>query len=90
MANTTDERLVEALLQDLLNQADGDAWRNAWDVASEGGLEPFDDLDDPDDPVKSVHTFEDEMVLTSNRGLVLKLNDGSEYQITIVQSRRPQ
>ncbi|MCD7811235.1 MAG: hypothetical protein LUG91_05210 [Ruminococcus sp.] len=34
-----------------------------------------------------VETFEEAGVLTSNRGLVLKLDDGSEYQLTIVKSR---
>jgi len=41
---------------------------------------------DPDG-VRSVCTFEDNGVLTRNRGLVVTMDDDAEYQITIVQSR---
>ena len=34
-----------------------------------------------------VATFEERGVLTRNEGLVLRLADGSEYQITIVRSK---
>jgi len=79
------ERLVEAVLLDLLTNAGGESWREAHVTAAVDPL--FDDDDDMDDPVQAVHTFEDEGVLTTNRGLVLTLVDGSQYQITIVQSR---
>lgn len=34
-----------------------------------------------------VHTMRDAGVLTTNRGVVLRFEDGSEFQLTIVQSR---
>ena len=34
-----------------------------------------------------VTTYEEAGLLTGNEGLVIKAEDGSEYQITIVQSR---
>jgi hypothetical protein len=34
-------------------------------------------------------SFEGAGVLTHNRGVVLRMNDGSEFQITIVQSAPP-
>ena len=37
--------------------------------------------------VKNIKTFEETMVLTSNKGLVIKLKDGSEFQVTVVKSR---
>jgi len=37
--------------------------------------------------IDSVRTFEEAGVLTRNAGLVCRLGDGSEFQITIVQSR---
>lgn len=37
--------------------------------------------------VRSVETFKDAEVLTNNAGIVLRLMDGSEFQITIVRSR---
>jgi hypothetical protein len=51
----------------------------------------FDDLDvnesfDPDG-IANVTTFEEAGVLTMNAGLVVTLDDGSEYQITVVRSR---
>lgn len=42
----------------------------------------FDDLD-----VVRVSTFADAGVLTRNSGLVVRLRNGDEFQITIVQSR---
>lgn len=37
--------------------------------------------------IENVLTFKDAGVLTANDGLVVTLADGTEYQITIVQSR---
>ena len=37
--------------------------------------------------VRRVQTFEDLGVLTNNRGVVVTMKDGSEFQLTIVQSR---
>jgi len=39
------------------------------------------------DDIASARTFEDVGVLTLNAGLVVRTSDGSEFQITIVQSR---
>ena len=33
-------------------------------------------------------TYERAQLLTSNQGLVLRMDDGSEFQISIVQSRQ--
>ena len=35
----------------------------------------------------SVRTFEDAGVMTRNKGLVISLPDGTNYQLTIVESR---
>ena len=35
----------------------------------------------------TVRTYEEAGLLTYNRGVVIRLSDGSEYQLTIVQSR---
>jgi hypothetical protein len=37
--------------------------------------------------IKGIHTFEFAGLMTRDRGLVVKLKDGSEFQITIVKSR---
>lgn len=36
--------------------------------------------------VISVRSFEEAMLLTSNAGVVIRLEDGSEYQVTVVKS----
>lgn len=40
-----------------------------------------------DCPIKRVHSFAEAGLMTGNEGLVLSLEDGSEFQLTIVQSR---
>jgi hypothetical protein len=37
--------------------------------------------------IASVQTFQEAGVLTQNKGLVVRLQDGKEFQINIVQSR---
>lgn len=40
--------------------------------------------------VESVDSFEEVMLLTDNNGFVLRLKDGREFQLTVVEStRRP-
>ena len=34
-----------------------------------------------------VQTFEENGVLTTNRGVVVRLTDGSEFQVTVLRSR---
>lgn len=34
-----------------------------------------------------INTFEEAGIMTYNKGLVIRLPDGTEYQLTIVQSR---
>jgi len=52
-------------------------------------LEEHADLDENDDDVvvAEVVTFRDAGVLTYDRGLVVRMVDGSEFQVTLVQSR---
>jgi hypothetical protein len=39
------------------------------------------------DEIKRVQSFEEAGVLTTNNGLVVRTSDGSEFQITIIQSK---
>lgn len=39
--------------------------------------------------LRDVSTFEDRMLLTLNKGVILEFKDGSEFQMTIVCSARP-
>ena len=47
------------------------------------------DFDDPTDPhgIRDAMSYDEAGVLTNNAGLVVRMDDGSEYQITIVRSR---
>lgn len=39
------------------------------------------------DTVETIQTFEAKMLLTENKGLVIKTQDGSEFQVAIVKSK---
>jgi hypothetical protein len=39
------------------------------------------------DNVRRIETFEEAGVLTRNAGLVIRMTDGSEFQVTVVRSR---
>lgn len=43
------------------------------------------DLGDEDNNISFIRSFEEEGVLSSNEGLIVRLNDGSKFQITIVE-----
>jgi hypothetical protein len=40
------------------------------------------------DQLKEVNTFEHELMMTTNTGLVIRCDDGAEFQLTVVQSKR--
>ena len=40
-----------------------------------------------DDEIKKMSTFEDVGMLTTNKGVVLTMLDGAEFQVTVVKSR---
>jgi len=37
--------------------------------------------------IENIRTFKDAMLLTSNEGLIIKCDDGSEFQVTFVKSK---
>ena len=43
--------------------------------------------DGDEETIRSLVTFDDAGLMTSNSGLVVRMADGSEYQITVVRSR---
>lgn len=43
-------------------------------------------VEDEENEVRRVSTYEEDGVLTRNRGLVIKFKNGDEFQICIVQS----
>lgn len=51
-----------------------------------GAVDPLDD-DELFERVDHVGTFADQGVMTLNAGLVVRLADGSEFQLTVVRSR---
>jgi hypothetical protein len=60
-------------------------------VTSSGNF-PHDDDEDEDETddeinMDGVNTFEDEGLMTRNKGLVVHMSNGDEFQITIVKSR---
>lgn len=45
------------------------------------------DMADAAENLEYVSTFQEAQILSSNKGLVLTMQDGTEFQITIIQSR---
>jgi len=52
----------------------------------DGAASAVNEAFDPDG-IQGIATFADAGVMTSNHGLVVTLDDGAEFQITVVQSR---
>ena len=44
-------------------------------------------MDEYEGTISNVNTFREAGVLTMNEGLVIRTDDGSEFQLTIVQSK---
>ena len=44
-------------------------------------------LDSDEGNIRQITNFEDAGVLTSDKGLVVKMRDGSEFQVTIVRTK---
>jgi hypothetical protein len=50
------------------------------------GLEDIEDIDfDCNLPVKSVHTYAQAWILSNHKGLVVKMKDGSEFNLMITK-----
>jgi len=50
-------------------------------------VEVLDWASNEDGMVKTIETFEDLGVMTNNKGLVIRMQDNSKFQIVIVKSR---
>jgi hypothetical protein len=70
------ERDLEQHLYEMFNDAA---------AGFDGGIPS--ELTDDDQGIARVSTFEEDGVLTRNAGLVLRMRDGTDLQITIVRSR---
>ncbi|MBX3387687.1 MAG: hypothetical protein KF768_14050 [Phycisphaeraceae bacterium] len=82
----TEEQLQESLLNVIENLIDA---RDEIEGEDDDGslAELARDLVTETEEVRSVTTFERAQLLTNNAGLVLRMKDGSVFQISIVQSR---
>jgi len=82
-----------------------DLMQEALKAAIEGLVEGRGDCEDPEDDfnaaeiahqamdelegIESIRTFDDVGLMTRDSGLVIRCTDGSEFQLSIVQSRLP-
>jgi hypothetical protein len=71
-------RKLQDLLRDLLEELL---------IARDDADDPLADLADRTDEIRQICSFDDAGVLTTDKGLVIECDDGSEYQVTIVRSR---
>jgi hypothetical protein len=53
----------------------------------ENGSTDQDDTEEVLSKLQRVSTFEDELMMTSTAGLVIQCDDGSEFQVKVVQSK---
>jgi len=67
---------IETLIADALNIA-----------AATADEDPSAEVPDGIEELNAIRTYAEAGVLTDNAGLVLHLDDGSEFQVTIAQSR---
>ena len=70
-----DAERVEKVLIDIIDNSEVETYN-----------EDTDDFE-YDSAIGEASSFEANGILTMNRGLVLRMSDGAEFQITIVQSR---
>lgn len=80
--DTDHEDLLERLLRHLLSGDDLD------ELCEEAGLPVLMDSTGVPVYVREVVAYGDAGVMTLNRGVVIRLSDGSEFQLSIVASRR--
>ena len=75
-------KLANNLLEGYDPDGDNDAGTSESDMESR-----IADLFHETSDVSDVRTFEESGIMTRNKGLVIRLDDGSEFQLTIVKSR---
>ncbi|MCC7464551.1 MAG: hypothetical protein IT480_19065 [Gammaproteobacteria bacterium] len=71
--------LLESLIEAREEVDDGDEGGALVDIARE--------MVDEADGLEQVESFADAELLTTNAGLIIRCRDGSEFQLTVVQSR---
>ena len=71
--------LLESLIEAREEMDDGDGNGALADIARE--------MVDEADGLERVESFADAELLTTNAGLIIRCRDGSEFQLTVVQSR---
>lgn len=77
------EQAIQDLIFELINMAVNLAADTAEDLTEDGELDNLTTASE----IKQIETFEDNMILPNQKGLVIQTKDGSEFQISIVQSR---
>jgi hypothetical protein len=70
-------------LQDLL----GDLLEELIFARDDGDDDPLAELAERTTPIKTLHTYDDVQMLTTDKGLVIETEDGGEFHVTIVRSR---
>jgi len=67
------------------NGIDATGFANCLKAVLADGLDVNESFDP--DGIRSVDTYRDAEILTMNDGLVVTMDDGTEFQVTIVRSR---
>ncbi len=89
MTDPKDDHTHEDTIQAALIAAFTGEQAHLTDVGEDADLPPLYASDGAAITVTAAHTYRDVEVMTLNRGAVLELSDGSQFQITIVRSGNP-
>ncbi|MBF9134732.1 hypothetical protein I0C86_38250 [Plantactinospora sp. S1510] len=81
--DTDQEELLQRLLQHFLSSDDLN------ELCADAGLPVLIDSNGQPVYVREAVSYDDAGVMTLNRGVVIRLSDGGELQLTIVTSRHP-
>lgn len=77
------EQAIQDLIVETLNMAIDLAVDTAEDLTEDGELDNLTTASE----ITQIDTFEDNMILTNQKGLVIQTKDGSEFQISIIKNK---
>lgn len=80
-------KFTEATFRDALHTLLEDAELEGYATAENGDTGEYEDQT-AEGTVERAYSFEDAGLLTRNEGLVVRLDDGTEFQVTVVESTR--
>lgn len=86
-AGVYDCEFVDRTDRDEIDEDDEEATDDDDEFDEEGVVDLLEDLLENEDGIRRVESFEDVGMLTYNKGVVVQMRNGAEFQITVVRSK---